>query len=144
MVDCNDPDCGASGDCDLCYDEENAVEYKINSVAGATTYTWTVPAGAVITSQPADTFIIVDYSAATVGLDSVKIVASDAICNKDSVSYYQNIIFCNDPPLAVNDTTTTNEDTPIGILVLNNDTDPDNSIDTVSYTHLTLPTICSV
>ncbi|WP_276134819.1 Ig-like domain-containing protein, partial [Polluticoccus soli] len=34
----------------------------------------------------------------------------------------------NDPPVAVNDTTTTNEDTPVNIPVVKNDSDPDNPL----------------
>jgi gliding motility-associated-like protein len=39
-------------------------------------------------------------------------------------------LWVNDPPIVVNDTTSTSEDTTVTIFVLNNDSDPNNNIDT--------------
>jgi gliding motility-associated-like protein len=45
----------------------------------------------------------------------------------------------NDPPVAVVDVATTNEDTPVSISILSNDFDPDVNIDTLSITTILNP-----
>ncbi|WP_276135296.1 cadherin-like domain-containing protein, partial [Polluticoccus soli] len=46
----------------------------------------------------------------------------------DTATVFITIDPVNDPPVAVNDTTTTNEDTPVTIPVLANDSDPDSPL----------------
>lgn len=50
-----------NGDNKVCQNEENII-YSINSIAGVTNYTWTVPSGSTIVSGQGTTQIIVDYS----------------------------------------------------------------------------------
>jgi len=54
-------------------------------------------------------------------------VPSPQLCDTALVTI--NVFSVNDPPIAVNDNATTNEDTPVDIPVLNNDSDPDGAID---------------
>jgi len=53
-------------------------------------------------------------------------------CNLQSVIINVNAV--NDPPGATNDSVSTNEDTPVNIVVLSNDSDPDS--DTLTNTGL--------
>ena len=64
------------------------------------------------------------------GVYSVTVTASDG--KGGTVSTTFNWTVTNPPPVAVNDTATTNEDTPVIIVVLANDTDPDGDPLTVT------------
>jgi gliding motility-associated-like protein len=64
-------------------------------------------------------------------------VPSPQLC--DTALVVINVVSVNDPPVAVNDNATTNEDTPVNIPVLNNDTDPDGAIDPTSVVVVTNP-----
>ena len=72
------------------------------------------------------------------GFDSFTFTISDGIATSNIATVIITITAVNDAPVAVNDFYTTNEDTPITIDVLLNDTDVDNnaltvfSIDTIS------------
>jgi hypothetical protein len=52
----------------------NAV-YSVPTVSGATSYTWTLPAGATITGSANGNSIVVNYSGATVGSGNVTVAA---------------------------------------------------------------------
>ena len=91
-----------------------------------------VGAGGVITYTPAPDFY---------GLDSLFYTVCDSgipvYC--DSAWVYFTISPVNDPPLAVNDTVTTVEDSCIQIAVLANDTDVENMIDVLTLAILSGP-----
>ena len=55
----------------------------------------------------------------------------------DTATIYINVTSVNDPPVAVDDSGTTAEDTPVAVTVLANDSDPD--ADTLSVTSATNP-----
>jgi large repetitive protein len=60
------------------------------------------------------------------GLYNVTITASDGNGGTTSISFVWTVT--NPPPTAVNDTASTNEDTPVAITVLANDADPDGDL----------------
>ncbi|NNM16752.1 MAG: tandem-95 repeat protein, partial [Bacteroidia bacterium] len=57
----------------------------------------------------------------------------------DSATVYINVLPVNDPPIAVNDAVTVNEDNPITVSVSTNDTDLDGNLDTLSVTIISAP-----
>lgn len=59
------------------------------------------------------------------GRDSFTYMASDGKGGRDTAISYVEVLFVNDPPVAVPDDVATDEDTPIIIDALANDTDPD-------------------
>ncbi len=59
------------------------------------------------------------------GADTFTYYASDGMANSNNATVSISVTPVNDPPVARNDTITTNEDTPITISVLNNDSDVD-------------------
>ena len=69
-----------------------------------------------------------------VGTHTVTVQVSDGV-NRDAVtqSYTLTVENVNDPPVAVNDTSTTDEDTPVTVAVLENDSDPDGDALSVDY-----------
>lgn len=67
-----------------------------------------------------------------VGADSFTFTVSDGQGESAPATVTLTVTAVNDPPVAVNDTASTNEDTPIDILVLANDTDPEGDPLTIS------------
>lgn len=59
-----------------------AVPYSVAAVAGATTYTWTVPAGATIAGGQGSTNITVNYTAGSTG--DITVVASAGSCQSNT------------------------------------------------------------
>ncbi len=57
--------------------KETGVSYSISNVANALTYTWSVPAGAVITSGAGTASIVVSYTGASVSSGTVSVVAGN-------------------------------------------------------------------
>jgi len=76
-----------------------------------------------------------------VGIDSFEYVVCDTgnpvLC--DTAWVFINVGPINDPPIAVNDTVNTNEDTPIDIVVLINDSDVEGPLDSTSVVVITPP-----
>ena len=102
----------------------------MNTNPGDTSFTWTLPAGAVLASTISDTMIVVDWSGVTQGLHQV-CITSDNGCGASTIQcLFTYIEVCNQAPTAVDDTVNVNEDTPLVIAFLSNDSDPDNNIDT--------------
>ncbi len=66
------------------------------------------------------------------GTDSFSYEISDGTDVSSPVNVTLNVAPVNDAPVAVNDTATTSEDTPVTIPVLSNDSDPDGTTPTVS------------
>lgn len=67
------------------------VLYGVSAVTGATSYTWTLPAGAAITSGQGSTMIMVDFScAATNG--NVSVVANNACGSSAAANYSMNLM----------------------------------------------------
>ena len=64
-------------------------------------------------------------------------IPTPSLC--DTATVIITVTPVNDPPIAVDDTTTTLEDTPVDIPVLSNDSDPDGSLDTSSVVIITPP-----
>jgi len=70
-----------------------------------------------------------DYS----GPDSFDYTVSDgSIGGQDTATVTITVIPVNDPPVAENDLATTDEDTPVDVVVLTNDTDPEDDVLTVT------------
>jgi len=92
----------------------------------------TQPTHGSISINPVNGFITYTPDVNYNGLDSFEYIicdsASPALCDTALVSI--NVAPVNDPPIIVNDTTSTLEDTPIAISVLANDLDIDNGLDT--------------
>ena len=101
----------------------------------ALTYTATgLPAGLTINSTTGVISGTVDRSASQVGggVHNITVTARDP--SNTSATQTFRITVTNPPPVARNDTVTTNEDTPATIAVLANDTDPDGDPLTVTGT----------
>ncbi len=73
------------------------------------------------------------------GVDSFSYSIGDGNGGSSSATVVINVIGVNDPPVALNDTTSTNEETSVVINVITNDTDIDGSIDAASVTIVTPP-----
>ncbi|HEX3128414.1 MAG TPA: Ig-like domain-containing protein, partial [Thermoanaerobaculia bacterium] len=68
----------------------------------------------------------------TNGTDSFTYTISDGHGGTDTATVYMSISTVNDPPVAVNDSATVNEDGTVFISVRDNDTDPEGSTLTIS------------
>jgi VCBS repeat-containing protein len=83
-----------------------------------------------------------------VGLDTIVIQICDSgfpapsQCSNDTI--FIQITPINDAPLALNDSTTTNEDQAVSINILNNDTDPETGLSKDSVSIITNPNFGSV
>jgi CshA-type fibril repeat protein len=66
------------------------------------------------------------------GIDTISYAISDGNGGTDTATVTVNVAFVNDAPDAVNDAATTNEDTPVTVAVLANDTDPEGNPLTVT------------
>ena len=66
------------------------------------------------------------------GVDTFTYTITDADGDTDTATVTINVADVNDPPIANNDSETTNEDTPVDVNVPSNDTDVDGTIDTTS------------
>ncbi|MBS1542731.1 MAG: tandem-95 repeat protein [Bacteroidetes bacterium] len=85
---------------------------------------WTVNASAQVTYTPA-----LNYN----GIASISYTVNDnlgAVSNSATITV--TVLSVNDPPVAVNDAATTNEDTPVTLNVVANDTDVDGTVDPAS------------
>ncbi len=68
----------------------NVRTYSINAVAGATSYTWTPPAGAVITNGQGSTSVIVSFGPGFLSSDTLKVVANNN-CGSGPVQFLKII-----------------------------------------------------
>ncbi|MCP4123936.1 MAG: tandem-95 repeat protein [Bacteroidetes bacterium] len=87
--------------------------------------------------------LCVDITGATVGNDTICVL----VCDLDNPELCDTTIITITiiaPPVADNDTTTTNEDIPVTLDILANDVDPDGILSGDSITILTLPTFGTV
>ena len=73
------------------------------------------------------------------GSDSFSYIANDGQADSDAALVTIIVDPVNDPPAAVDDTAATDEDTPVDIDVLANDSDVDGSLDPASVTVTTAP-----
>jgi len=73
------------------------------------------------------------------GTDSFTYKANDNKTDSNIATVYINITPVNDPPVAVDDETTTDEDTPVLIDVLSNDYDIDGTINTIGVAITQIP-----
>ncbi len=64
----------------------SGVPYSIAAVAGATTYTWTVPTGAVIASGQGTTSITVNYTAGSLS-GNITVAAGNGVCSSTPTTY---------------------------------------------------------
>ena len=81
------------------------------------------------------------------GGDTANILVCDTVGLCDTVVFIVDVTPVNDAPIAVNDTTTTDEDVPVTINVLANDgdlLDPNGALDTASVSIIGLPTAGTV
>ena len=78
------------------------------------------------------------------GLDSLCVTLCDNFGACDSATIVINVTPVNDPPVAVDDAATTDQNTPVVINVPSNDFDPDGLIDLTTVTIITAPTQGSV
>ena len=112
--------------------------FHINAVPGATSYNWTIPTGALqVGGTAADTFIVINWNGVDTGLHNICVSAVNSCGEGPQLCNSYLVEFCNNPPVAVNDTRSTPEETPILINVLANDTDPDNNIDSSTVMPIT-------
>lgn len=72
-----------------------AVEYAIPSVAGAASYTWTVPSGwSVVSGQGTNT---ISVKAGSIGADgAITVATTGTSCNNYSISLDVDVVSCND------------------------------------------------
>jgi len=100
----------------------------------------TEPTNGTVTIINGDS-IIYDPNPDFYGMDTLEYVICDngvpTLCDTAEVIIIINPI--NDQPVAVNDTTTTAEDTPVDLALDTNDSDPDGNLDPTSVSLLTLP-----
>lgn len=73
------------------------------------------------------------------GMDSLCVRVCDASGSCDTSYVHVIVTPVNDPPLAADDTAGTQEGVPVSIPVLNNDLDPDSSLDTSSVIVVVMP-----
>jgi len=73
------------------------------------------------------------------GVDSFSYTIGDGNGGSSTATVVINVSAINDPPMALNDTTSTNEETSVLINVINNDTDIDGTIDAASILTVTPP-----
>jgi len=66
--------------------KQNAVTYSISSVTGATSYTWSVPSGAVITSGQGTTSIVVNFNNASLSSSNTLSVIANGACGSSAAS----------------------------------------------------------
>ncbi len=78
------------------------------------------------------------------GADTFAYTASDGYGGTDTATVTVTVNPINDPPVAVDDSATTDEDTPVTIVVTANDTDVDGTIDPATVTVLSEPSDVSV
>ncbi|HGY57155.1 MAG TPA: tandem-95 repeat protein [Caldithrix abyssi] len=100
----------------------------------------TQPANGTVTNNGTD--VTYTPNSGYNGSDSFDYVASDGNGGLDTATVSVTISSVNDRPVAVNDTATTDEDTPVTIDVLANDSDPDG--DAISISDVTQPANGSV
>jgi gliding motility-associated-like protein len=104
------------------------------------------PNTVVVVSNPSNGSVVVNPNGTITYTPNPNFFGNDAftysVCDNgvpapvlcDTATVFITINAVNDPPIAVQDNATTNEDTPVTIPILNNDTDPDGSINTGSVT----------
>jgi hypothetical protein len=80
-----------TGSTTVCYGQ-TGVSYSISAVSNASSYTWSVPTGAVVTSGSGTTAIIVSYAGASVTSGTVSVTATNS-CGSASNSVAVNINF---------------------------------------------------
>ncbi|MFN8283154.1 MAG: Ig-like domain-containing protein [Chitinophagales bacterium] len=85
-------------------------------------------------NDPTDDQIVYTPNANYNGNDTLIYQICDANGDCDTAVVYITINPVNDPPVAVRDLSSTNEDTPVTIPILTNDTDIDGGIDNTSVT----------
>ncbi|MEE8451462.1 MAG: Ig-like domain-containing protein [Thermoguttaceae bacterium] len=85
-----------------------------------------VDPGATV-QNPTDNTIVFDPNFS--GTATFEYAIDDGLGGTDTATVTFNILVPNDPPTALDDLATTNEDTPKTIDVLANDTDPDGTVD---------------
>jgi len=74
------------------------------------------------------------------GTDTFTYYANDGTQNSAPILVNVTVLPVNDAPIAANDAVTTNEDTPIGIPILSNDTDVDDVLNATMIVLITSPT----
>ena len=97
----------------------------ITSTTNPTNGTVVVNADGTITYSPTLNFN---------GSDTFNYTIKDGNGGSSTATVTVTVLSVNDPPVAVNDTKTTNEDTPVTIFVLSNDTDVDGDVLTITST----------
>ena len=64
--------------------KQTAATYSISSVTGATSYTWSVPSGAVITSGQGSTSIVVNFTNASLSTSNTLSVIANSACGSSA------------------------------------------------------------
>jgi hypothetical protein len=107
----------------------NSVDLNLSSSGVQSTFTnsqgvWTANTSGVLTFTPA-----LNYN----GTASISYkVYDDSLALSNAATISITVVSINDAPVAVNNTASTNEDTPISLNILTNDSDVDNAIDSSS------------
>ncbi len=91
-------------------------------------------------NEGAGTFIIDPHTYLTAGVYTVTISVSDGVDFSAIDTLRVFVISPNSPPVANDDSVTTDEDTPVVINVVGNDSDPDSNLNVASVTVLSGPT----
>ena len=105
----------------------NVVSHDLTSASGATVV---VNADGGFSYDPGTLF---DYlGSGEIGTDTFSYTAEDASGNQDTATVTVTVNGVNDAPVAVDDIASTNEDTPVTVNVVSNDTDIEGDPLTVS------------
>ena len=124
------PACSITGATTVC---TTSTGHSYAGPVGYDSYTWSISGNGTITSATNAQNVTVSAGAAgSFTLTLVTVVSSCSLTCNQVVSVNSSV--CNAPPVANLNSVSTLEDTPIGIDVLANDTDPDTNIDPTSVT----------
>ena len=100
---------------EVCASTTTPVSYTVPAVEGATSYTWTVPSGAIISSGQGTNTISVNWSAVAIGSYEIKVIATNTCGNSNETVMPVNIVSCS-TDLAITKTANPNPVTKGGTL----------------------------
>ena len=123
LTDPTPPSCLITGNLTV---DENATGTIYSAPAGMTSYLWSITGNGSISG--ANNLQTVSIDAGANGSFTLTLMITDGNSCDATCMQVVNINPINDPPVADNDTTSTNEDTPVTLNILLDDTDPDGDL----------------